>query len=593
MHTQLQRHKFNLFPKASEEDFARLLDDMRANGYDDTMPITLYQGAILDGWNRYCAATELGLTPATVEFDGDDGAALEYTLRTNKRRNMSSSQWATVAVEAEEIRATIQAQVEERRRAKQAATQAGAITQEIVEQPVCRADNETAAKVAEVFNTNRTYINEAAKLKETSPEAFEMVKAGDVSVPLAAQFAALPQEVQQEAIASIAEHHEPAKEVMREAVKKAHVANNSGNNEWYTPPKFIELARQVMGGIDLDPATSEVANRVVQAPKIFTAEDDGRAQQWSGRVWMNPPVCGCRVHPKLVKLGDGNKNLPSLPESLASHIGLVLAQSGHAVSGLLVQGLRQGEGAITAARETEFPGKETKTSGGKTAVLQERKGSGEQEAAIHCGQPQAQGEASSRAVDVEQGGMGPSEARMGLRLRILRDAVGAVDTGSLHSFISSCLSGDGAKQYGPMLPELQLQQGVSDGSRLDQGQASVCPDCGLAGYSVAVPSRVFMNPPYAQPLMGDFAEAVASKYESGEIEQACILVNNGTETQWFQRMLGAADAVCFPKTRIKFFDPAGNPSGAPLQGQAILYMGGNVNAFASLFAEEGVVLTHA
>ena len=66
---------------------------------------------------------------------------------------MSSSQWATVAVEAEEIRATIQAQVEERRRAKQAATQAGAITQEIVEitqeiveQPVCRADNETAAK---------------------------------------------------------------------------------------------------------------------------------------------------------------------------------------------------------------------------------------------------------------------------------------------------------------------------------------------------------------------------------------------------------------------------------------------------------------
>lgn len=386
MHTQLQRHKFNLFPKASEEDFARLLDDMRANGYDDTMPITLYQGAILDGWNRYCAATELGLTPATVEFDGDDGAALEYTLRTNKRRNMSSSQWATVAVEAEEIRAAIQAQVEAQRRAKQAATQAEPVSQLIDEQPA-RNEDRTDHKVAEVFNTNRTYINEAAKLKETSPETFEMVKAGEVSVPLAAQFAALPQEVQQEAIAAIAEHHEPAKEVMREAVKKAHVANNSGNNEWYTPPKFIELARQVMGGIDLDPATSEVANRVVQAPKIFTADDDGRAQQWSGRVWMNPP--------------------------------------------------------------------------------------------------------------------------------------------------------------------------------------------------------------YAQPLMGDFAEAVSAKYESGEIDQACILVNNGTETQWFQRMLGAADAVCFPKTRIKFIDPDGNPSGAPLQGQAILYMGGNVAAFTSLFAEEGVVLTHA
>lgn len=102
-----------------------------------------------------------------------------------------------------------------------------------------------------------------------------------------------------------------------------------------------------------------------------------------------------------------------------------------------------------------------------------------------------------------------------------------------------------------------------------------------------------MNPPYAQPLMGDFAEAVASKFESGEIEQACILVNNATETQWFQRMLSTAGAVCFPKSRIKFIDPEGRPSGAPLQGQAIIYMGGNIDAFTEHFCSEGVVLCHA
>jgi ParB family chromosome partitioning protein len=110
------------------------------------------------------------------------------------------------------------------------------------------------------------------------------------------------------------------------------------------------------------------------------------------------------------------------------------------------------------------------------------------------------------------------------------------------------------------------------------------------GRSQVWAGNVWMNPPYAQPLMGDFAEAVSSKYDKGEIAQACILVNNGTETQWFQRLLSASSAVCFPKTRIKFVDPDGNASGAPLQGQAIVYMGLNVEEFVEAFSPEGMVL---
>lgn len=247
------------------------------------------------------------------------------------------------------------------------------------------ATRDIAAKAAG-FGNGKTYEQAKRVVNEGAPEVVKALDDGHVSVNLAAQFIALPEEDKERAVEAITAQPEAAKEVMREAVKKAHVANNSGNNEWYTPSKYIELARSVMGSIDTDPATSEIANKTVRAAQIYTAEDDGRNKPWAGNVWMNPP--------------------------------------------------------------------------------------------------------------------------------------------------------------------------------------------------------------YAQPLISDFAEAITEKYLSGEIKQACILVNNATETQWFQRMLDAATAVCFPRSRIKFVDPDGNPSGAPLQGQAILYMGKNVSKFKAVFSGEGGVLTN-
>ena len=163
-----------------------------------------------------------------------------------------------------------------------------------------------------------------------------------------------------------------------------HVSHSSGENEWYTPPVYAEAAREVMQTIDLDPASSEIANTTIKAKKIMTEEDNGLEQEWEGNVWLNPP--------------------------------------------------------------------------------------------------------------------------------------------------------------------------------------------------------------YSQPLIDEFSEAVTKKYKDGEISQACILVNNATETRWFQRMLEISDAVCFIRGRVKFLDKQGEGTGAPLQGQAIIYLGNNPNKFSREFSKFGIIL---
>lgn len=180
---------------------------------------------------------------------------------------------------------------------------------------------------------------------------------------------------------------ERGEEPTRAALKREilpHVAQNSGNNEWYTPGEFVEAAREVLGGFDLDPASSKIANRTVKASRYFTAEDDGLKQDWPrGRIWMNPP--------------------------------------------------------------------------------------------------------------------------------------------------------------------------------------------------------------YAQPLMGQFASRFAAEIRSGST--GIVLVNNATETGWFQEMAAECSAICFPKARIRFLDPDGNP-GAPLQGQAIIYCGPSPDAFEARFSPFGLVVRH-
>lgn len=173
----MNKHKFNIFPEMLPDDYARLVADLKANGYDQSQPIYTYEGDVLDGWNRLRACNELGITPTIKRFGGDEIDAIQFVMRTNKRRNLTSSQWAAIAVEAEEIIEALREAVERERRAKISEARRGETAQLIA--PSEKSDNEVRTKLAETFNTNRTYISDAAKLRNEKPEVFEQVKRGE------------------------------------------------------------------------------------------------------------------------------------------------------------------------------------------------------------------------------------------------------------------------------------------------------------------------------------------------------------------------------------------------------------------------------
>lgn len=64
---------------------------------------------------------------------------------------------------------------------------------------------------------------------------------------------------------------------------------SSEHNSWYTPSYIIEMAREVMGSIGLDPASHAIPQAWIKAEEYYTERLDGLSRPWYGKCWLNSP----------------------------------------------------------------------------------------------------------------------------------------------------------------------------------------------------------------------------------------------------------------------------------------------------------------
>jgi cell division protein FtsB len=164
-----------LFPRLDKDELAALREDIKANGLSS--PITLYEGQILDGGNRYQACLDAGIEPTFVEYSGTD--PVSFVLSANlHRRHLKAGQNAIIVASAQDwAKAQVQG-------ANRHTMKTGNF-----------AGLETVANRAATAGVAERTQRDADKVAKASPELANQVAHGEISLAAAvAQVSGKPTE---------------------------------------------------------------------------------------------------------------------------------------------------------------------------------------------------------------------------------------------------------------------------------------------------------------------------------------------------------------------------------------------------------------
>jgi DNA modification methylase len=173
----------NIFPLLQGDEYEALKADIAKNGLIE--PIWLHpDGRILDGRNRWRACVDTNTNARTRFYEGDlsISALVNFVVSLNlKRRHLTSSQLAFVALEIEKVLAEVAKE-------RQAIGHFNAPQYEqnpVVEIFPQLEKGKARDQAAVTVGTNGRYVQDAKKLAIKAPELAQKVRAGELTIPKA------------------------------------------------------------------------------------------------------------------------------------------------------------------------------------------------------------------------------------------------------------------------------------------------------------------------------------------------------------------------------------------------------------------------
>ncbi len=160
----------SIFPQLPDNELQELAEDIKRNGLRE--PITVHNGEIIDGRNRYLACQMAGVEPKFIEFEWD--SIIDFVISKNlKRRHLNASQKAILGLDLLPL-------IEEEAHKRQIS---GLKNSGFVDVAILPQREKSRDQVAKTLDVSPRYVQDAKKIVQKAPELREHIANGNLTIP--------------------------------------------------------------------------------------------------------------------------------------------------------------------------------------------------------------------------------------------------------------------------------------------------------------------------------------------------------------------------------------------------------------------------